>query len=342
MKKIISMLLALIFIVSIPMSVSAVSLSNGTAALKNQFIFGEGPKADGYSVDYRYFSPVNNGGYGKYPLVIWLHGLNNGKYDGNQVTDLINWSSEEFQKRFTPVGGAFILAPRAREELGMSWNDKEMLPALKAAIDSFIEKNKSSIDLNRIYIGGFSMGGMMALEVLTQYPEMFAAAFPYCPATYITKSMAKKFKDVPVWITSCSQDPTVDYDFLILNTWENITKTSSVRSDCRLSTLTKACYPDGSAASSNHYAWFSVRYDMFSQSGGSYPYMSTVDGNGKKVTLTHPNGMISWLSAQRSDYGAGEDDSESGSFFDEIREFIRNKFNKFVSAVKNAVISIAI
>lgn len=342
MKKIISMLLALIFIVSIPMSVSAVSLSNGTAALKNQFIFGEGPKADGYSVDYRYFSPVNNGGYGKYPLVIWLHGLNNGKYDGNQVTDLINWSSEEFQKRFTPAGGAFILAPRAREELGMSWNDKEMLPALKAAIDSFIEKNKSSIDLNRIYIGGFSMGGMMALEVLTQYPEMFAAAFPYCPATYITKSMAKKFKDVPVWITSCSQDPTVDYDFLILNTWENITETSSVRSDCRLSTLTKACYPDGSAASSNHYAWFSVRYDMFSQSGGSYPYMSTVDGNGKKVTLTYPNGMISWLSAQRSDYGAGEDDSDSGSFFDEIREFIRNTFNKFVSAVKNAVISIAI
>lgn len=342
MKKIISMLLVLIIIVSVPLSVSGASLSDGTAALKNQFKFGEGPKVDGYSVDYRYFSPVEIGAYGKYPLVIWLHGLNNGSYDGHQITDMTYWSSSDFQKRFTPSGGAFILAPRAREELGMSWNDKEMLPALMSAINSFIEKNKRNIDLNRIYIGGFSMGGMMALEVLTQHPEMFAAAFPYCPATYITKSMAKNFKDVPVWITSCTKDPTVDYDFLILNTWENITETSSVRSECRLSTLTKACYPDGSAASSNHYAWFSVRYDMFSQSGGSYPYMSTVDGNGKKVTLTYPDGMISWLSAQSSDYGAGQNDSDSGSFLDEIREFIRNTFNKFVSAVKNAVISISI
>ena len=66
------------------------------------------------------------------------------------------------------------------------------------------------------------------------------------------------------------------------------------------------------------------------------------DGNGKKVTLTYPDGMISWLSAQSSDYGAGQNDSDSGSFLDEIREFIRNTFNKFVSAVKNAVISISI
>ena len=341
MKKIISMLLALIFIVSIPVSVSAVSLNEGTAALTQQFKFGEGPKADGYSVDYRYYSPVKKSGSTKYPLVIWLHGLNNGTYDGHQINDIANWSSSELQQRFTSAGGAFIFAPRAREELGMSWNDEEMLSALKAAIDDFIAKNKSSIDLSRIYIGGFSMGGMMALEVLTQYPEMFAAAFPYCPATYITKSMAKKFKDVPVWITACSQDPTVDYDFLILNTWENITAKSDVKGECRLSTLTEVRYPDGSAAKSNHYAWFSVRYDMFTAKGKDYYNMSTVDGNGKKVTLTYPNGMISWLTAHTSDYGA-DDSSDSTSFFEQIRDFIRNTFNSFVSAVKNAVISIVI
>ena len=338
MKKIISLLLALILIISIPVSVGAVSLSEGTTALTKQFKFGEGPKADGYSVDYRYYSPVKKGDSTKYPLVIWLHGNKNGTYDGKQIYDIVNWSSSDFQKRFSPAGGAFILTPRSREELELNWDAEEMLPALTAAIDSFIEKNKPNIDLSRIYIGGFSMGGMMALKVLAENQEMYAAAFPYCPATYIFKSEAKKFKNVPVWITASTKDPTVDFEYT-QNTWNNIISTSKVKGDCRFSTMTNVCYPDGSAAASNHYTWFAVRYDMFTTKGKDYYNMSTVDGNGKKVTLTYPNGMISWLTAQTSDYGA-EDDSVS--FFEQIRLFIQNTFSKFVSAIKNAVMNIVL
>ncbi len=337
MKKLLSLLLALVFIVSIPVSVSALSLSDGYTALKNQFKFGEGPKAEGYSIDYRYFSPVKgSGNTTKYPLVIWLHGNKNGTYDGKQLNDIINWSSSELQSRFH-AKGAFIFAPRCREESGFNWDDEEMLIPLKAAIDSFIEKNKGNIDLSRIYISGFSMGGMMALKVLSEYPEMFAAAFPYCPATYLTKSMARKFKEVPVWLTSSNLDPSVDYEYLTLNNWKSITDTSKVKAECRLSTLGEVCYPDGSKADSHHYSWFAVRYDMFSSKGGNYPNMTTVDGNGKSVTLTYPNGMISWLSAHTSDYGDNNsDDSGVSGFF----AFIRESFNRFVAAVKNVILSL--
>lgn len=340
MKKFLSFLLALIFILSVPLGVGAVSLNDGYNALKNQFKFGEGPKSGGYSVDYRYYSPVKNASNTKYPVVIWLHGLNNGSFDGEQINDIVNWSSSDFQKRFSPSKGAFIFAPRSREEQGFDWSDEEMLTPLKAAIDNFIEKNKKNVDLNRIYIGGFSMGGMMTFKMLMEYPEMFAAAFPYCPATFLTKSMAKKFKNVPVWMTACEIDPTVDYDFLILNSWKSITSSSKVKEDCRLSTLTKACYPDGSAADSNHYAWFSVRYDMFSSGGKSYPNMSTVNGNGNKITLTYPNGMIHWLSSHTSEYGGADSSSDSPIDSESILEFVRVKFLQVVKTIKNAIYSI--
>jgi predicted peptidase len=34
------------------------------------------------------------------------------------------------------------------------------------------------LDGRRIYVGGFSMGGCGAWEMLTRYPDLFAAAFP--------------------------------------------------------------------------------------------------------------------------------------------------------------------
>ena len=55
--------------------------------------------------------------------------------------------------------------------------------------------------------------------------------------------------------------------------------------------------------------WHSVTNDMFSMLNFDYPMMKTQDGLGRKVNLSYPNGMISWLSGFRSDYdGAkGED-----------------------------------
>lgn len=337
-KRLISLFLVVTFLFTSAVSVKAVSIEKGIERLKTQFIAGEGPVAGKYSVDYRYFSPVKEGDITKYPLVVWLHGMGDGESEGTQVrkSNVAYWVSDEFQARFKPAGGAFILAARSREEDGITWTN-EMIEPLRAAIDDFIEKNKENIDLSRIYVGGYSMGGKMTLKMIVAYPHMFAAAVPICPAWAPDESLTSLIADIPVWLVSGVNDPLVNYTVAVTPTWENIIKNSNVAADCRFSSLEKVCYEDGNPTSSSHHAWYAVNHDMFSAENGDYPYMTTVNGLGDKVTLTYPDGMISWLSQHTSDYdgtvieGTGNITEETSTnnvvsvptFLDIIKQFLQ-------------------
>ena len=303
MKKIIALILALVCAFTCVSGASAVSIDSGIDALRNGFVAGEGPVEGKYSIDYSYFSPVKENDSTKYPLVVWLHGMGDGSEVGKPVqkSNVAYWSSDEFQARFKPAGGAFILAARSREESGNFWSD-DMTAPLRAAIDDFIAKNKDNIDLTRIYVGGYSMGGKMTLRMAVAYPEMFAAAFPICPAWSPSEELCGFLADTPVWITSSTRDPLVNYYMAVTPTWEKIVAASNVAEDCRLSTLTKVCYEDGSKTASSHHAWYAINHDMFSAENGAYPYMSTVNGKGEAVELSYPDGMISWLCSHTSDY----------------------------------------
>lgn len=283
-----------------------VPLSAGREALQARFEKGIGPETNGYSIDYRYFSPVSDSDTvtaKKYPLVVWLHGMGEGSHEGEQIigNDIAFWSSSDYQSRFKGSGGAFLFVPRSIEEKMIYWDDS-MIEPLRAALDDFIAKNIENIDLSRIYIGGFSMGGKMTLKMAVAYPETFAAAFPICPAWDLPDEYASYLADMPVWLTSGKQDPLVNYASSVAPTWEKIIKASNDPDNCRFSTLSKTLRPDGSNAPSGHHAWIAVTNDMFSSDNENYPSMSTVDGNGKDVTLTYPDGMISWLSSFTSDY----------------------------------------
>jgi len=335
MKKIFSFILATVIALTACLSAFAVSLESGMEALVQQFKFGEGPVVGDYSVDYRYFSPVKENDSAKYPLVIWLHGMGDGAEDGTQVSksNVACWASDEFQARFEPAGGAFILAARSREENGIYWSE-DLIEPLRAAIDGFISENKTNVDLSRIYIGGYSMGGKMTLNMAVAYPEMFAAIFPICPAWAMPEEMAQHLADIPVWLVSGTMDPLVNYHLSVTPTWNKITENSNVAEECRFSTLSVVCYPDGSRTSSSHHAWFAVNNDLFSAENGDYPHMETVDGEGKIVELTYPDGLISWLSAHTSDYdgAAGEgkgnlegvEDSGNIFSFENLKYFFRN------------------
>ncbi len=321
MKKIISAILSLCLVLLMAFPVAAVSMDEGTGVLCNQFVYGIGPETDGLAIDYRYFSPVKENDTTKYPLVIWLHGMGNGSSEGVQITasNVSYWSSEEFQSRFTN-GGAYILAARSDELKGICWNEGTIVP-LKAAIDDFIAKNKDNIDLTRIYIGGYSMGGKMTLTMAIAYPEMFAAAFPICPAWSPSEELLSEIADMPVWITSGKTDPLVNYYFSVSKTFEKLSAVTNVPEECRFSTLKKVCFEDGEKCMSAHHAWYAVNHDMFSSDNGDYPYMSTVNGLGEEVTLTYPDGMISWLCSHTSDYN-GEASEGKGNL-----EGVRNMSN---------------
>ncbi len=354
MKKILSVFLAVLMIMSIcnfvvSASDTGISLSAGLSALQEQFRQGKGPEINGYTIDYRYYSPVKENDTTKYPLVIWLHGMGDGAYDGKQVekSNIAYWTSEEYQARFRDTNGAFILAARSPEEKLVFWDDSTIYP-LRAAIDDFIAKNADNVDTTRIYIGGYSMGGKMTLKMSVAYPEMFAAAFPICPAWSPSEEQASLIADIPVWLTSGKGDPLVNYQTSVTPTWEKIIKNSNVASDCRFSTLNKVKYADGKNTESAHLAWFAVNNDMFSADNGDYPEMSTVNGLGEAVILTYPEGMISWLSQFSSEFdGAPATDSgnipvteETHNLFsiNTIVEFfktISDLFKKVINTIMN-------
>ena len=197
--------------------------------LKKQFVFGEGPKVGDYSVDYRYYSPVKENDNKKYPLVVWLHGMGDGASEGTQVmkSNIAYWASDEFQSRFASSEGAFIFCARSREEDNIYWSN-EMIEPLRAAIDDFIAKNKDNVDLTRIYVGGYSMGGKMTLKMAIAYPEMFAAAFPICPAWAPSDNLVELISDMPVWITSSTRDPLVNYYMAVSPTFKAIANASNL------------------------------------------------------------------------------------------------------------------
>lgn len=347
MKKIIAIILALACLLAFPVSASATSIDDGLDTLKAEFVKGEGPVVGRFSIDYRYFSPVGKNDTTKYPLVIWLHGLSDGASEGLQIekSDIAYWASDEFQARFKPAGGAFVLAARSREELGVCWTNETIEP-LRAAIDDFIKTNKKNIDLSRIYVGGYSMGGKMTLKMAIAYPEMFAAAFPICPAWSPSEEMISYLADVPVWLTSSKRDPLVNYHFAVTPVWEKIVAVSNNPEDCRFSTLKKVCYADGTKTPSNHHSWFSVNYDMFTTENGDYHNTTTVNGLGEEVKLTYPKGMISWLTSHTSDYdgkvieGTGnitaDDRTDNMIAFDGIWAFIKTLFKAVFSIFKIA------
>lgn len=346
-KKFLAVILALVCVLTLPLSISALSMEDGLDNLKAQFVFGEGPVAGDYSIDYRYFSPVKSGDTTKYPLVVWLHGMGDGAEDGVQVakSEIAYWASDEFQSRFAPAGGAFILAARSREENGKFW-DNDLLEPLRAAIDDFIVKNKSNIDTTRIYIGGYSMGGKMTLKMSVAYPEMFAAAFPICPAWSVPTEYAELLSNLPLWITSSRRDPLVNYYLAVTPTWQRLMAASDVAEDCRFSTLTKVCYANGKKTSSSHHAWFAVNYDMFTTENGDYHNMTTVNGLGEAVTLEYPNGMISWLSQFTSDYDGtpiegkgnleGKTNTDGMVYFESICDFFAVLGNAILGVLRIA------
>lgn len=176
--------------------------------------------SDGKVLTYGSYAPADDGE--KHPLVIWLHGAGEGGTDpsipllGNKVTALYG---EEFQ---SIMGGAYVLTPQTPlfwlvyNEEG-EWNgnpgtDSIYLNTLMELIESYVADNEN-IDTNRIYVGGCSNGGYMTMDLILNYPDYFAAAYPICEAYLdagITDEQLEGIKDLPVWFVYAANDTLVD------------------------------------------------------------------------------------------------------------------------------------
>lgn len=161
---------------------------------------------------------------GKTPLIIWLHGAGEGGTDpmisiiGNKV---VNLATEDIQQYYGETG-AEILAPQTPtmwlddgegnylDPAGTSYRSY-YTDALMGLIKSYVEEH-SEIDTSRIYIGGCSNGGYMTVNMLIEYPDYFAAAYPVCEAyaaAWLDDAKISAIKDTPIWLTAAKTDGTV-------------------------------------------------------------------------------------------------------------------------------------
>ena len=187
------------------------------------------------------------------PLVIWLHGQGEGGTDpdiailGNEVSAL---AKEEIQSNFhtDDVTGAYVLAVQTPtywmdEGDGTNGNGSGIsryTEILMDTIEDYVAAHPD-VDTDRIYLGGCSNGGYMTMNMVIQYPEYFAAAYPVCEAyayyeyernsdgTYVktddeatgtsafvkteqvwfTEEKIQAIKDLPIWLVQSADDPVV-------------------------------------------------------------------------------------------------------------------------------------
>lgn len=329
MKKFLSLLMSFIILIScFAFGANAVSVNAGMDALNDQFISGDG------IMDYVYYSPVKNQkDTTKYPLVVWLHGNSSGDYPGHQLKNskIGLWSSDEYQSRFKGTKGAFLFLPRYQTgSLSIAWEGTTV--TLKSSIDSFIKLHESNIDTNRIYIGGYSMGGKMVLRMASAYPELFAAAFPLSPVYAPTNTELNNLVDMPIWFAWCKNDTYISLNPVTVNSnWEYLMKNSNCKDECRFVTFDKIYYSDYSLRGDEddpdtHNTWDAATHDFFMDDGAHYKDVTITDGNGKSVTLKYPDGLISWLSSQSK----SENQSNSST----------NIFTKLLSGIREFLVAL--
>lgn len=180
---------------------------------KNVFI-----NTTGDTLLYRFLKPMINecdDTLTKYPLVIFLHGAGERGNDNElQITQGVNvFSQPEMMKKFP----CYLIAPQCPE--GKRWVEVDWdlpshkLPAqisislkLTMQLVDKIISNKQ-IDKNRIYITGLSMGGFGTWDLISRYPDFFAAAVPVCGGG--DEHYSKEIKDVPIWAFHGAKDKLV-------------------------------------------------------------------------------------------------------------------------------------
>jgi len=168
-------------------------------------------KGNNARLPYRLFVPTGYDATRKYPLVLWLHGgtgsgSDNVRQLGNQNQLATHfWISESVQSRF-PV---FVMAPQC--PFGKIWAEPEFnIPSecLKLTVSALVKVEKDfSIDPNRIYVGGQSMGGDGVWSLLQNYSEIWAAAIVMSAYDNFTEPAA--IARIPLWVFQGDADASV-------------------------------------------------------------------------------------------------------------------------------------
>lgn len=160
---------------------------------------------DGGKLPYQILKPANYDPAQKYPLIILLHGAGE-RGDDNRAQ--LKWGGSLFTRQdVREKFPAFVLVPqcpRDKKWVEVDWSiEVPIAPqdpgAVQKLLLALMDKTAAefSIDPDRHYVTGLSMGGYGTWDLITRHPGRWAAAAPICGGGDTTKAAAAK--PVPVW-----------------------------------------------------------------------------------------------------------------------------------------------
>lgn len=169
----------------------------------------------GEKLPYRLLRPKGYDPNQKYPLVVFFHGA--GERGTDNTVQLVHGMGDFASDKIRESYPAFVIAPQCPDKLQwveVPWTaeehqmPKEPSQPLRQTLELVGELQKEfSIDPQRLYITGLSMGGFGVWDAIQRHPDLFAAAAPICSGGDAT--LAKQIKDVPVWAFHGDEDGVV-------------------------------------------------------------------------------------------------------------------------------------
>lgn len=154
----------------------------------------------GQPFGYVEYLPTGYDGVTTFPLIISFVGL--GEFGNGSDSDLNKVVSKppiNVMKTKAP-NGAIVVAPQKSTSLGSG--------DAKSVYDWAIANY--AVDLDRVYITGFSFGGATACAFVGDYPELVAAFIPICPAATVPNP-ATYLRTMPCWAHHNFNDNSVPF-----------------------------------------------------------------------------------------------------------------------------------
>lgn len=156
----------------------------------------------GTTLPYYIFVPAVYDPHIQYPLVLCLHGIgengdNPSAVKKNSMATV--WARDSNQTRWS----CFILVPQCPSN-GW-WTNSNIMLAVNNILDSLMVE--FSVDTNRLYVTGLSMGGYGTWDAIVRFPNKFAAAVPMSGGGDPSKAALIKY--TPIWNFHGALDATV-------------------------------------------------------------------------------------------------------------------------------------
>jgi len=215
----------------------------------------------------------------EYPVVFVLHGAGQRLQSTDMLLKRYESATIWAKDSEAGTGQCIVISPQCAEADGIGWTylmtllDKksvdadpyELTPWATAAYNLLQQvKGEYSVDKDKIYATGLSMGGFGAYALAIAHPDEFAAIVPVCGGAD-PKTVGKLKDKVAIWAFHAIDDPTVDFETYFTPT-KNAMDAAGVEYKETVYSAGQVFYPSAHFAWTPTYANKEMRTWLFEQS----------------------------------------------------------------------------